>query len=280
VQSQARLISSVIGLFFLSLILTAYSVRNPKLGRIGSGVFQEVSSPLSLSLDVVYRKLSGVWGSYVWLVDVASRNDKLEKELWLLRSEVIRLRELAQENSNLRSLLEFRQATGFKGKVANVIGYDPTGWLRTVTVDKGKVHDIKELLPVIQSGAVVGHVSVASRNTAQILLLTDRASGVAGVVQRSRARGIVYGAGSNYVRFDYVSVDEDVVVGDIVVTSGMDGIFPKGLEIGQVVRIRNEPGEVFKSLSIQPSVDFAHLENVFIATDFEAPLAEATEEGE
>lgn len=239
------------------------------MAKVGSMLFQEVTKPLGLSFQFVTNKTSNLWTSYLWLIGVARENAELRGELYLIRSEVIRLRELAQENRTLRSLLEFKQAAGFQGKVASVIGYDPTGWLRTVTVDKGTSHGLLEALPVIQAGAVVGQVSVAASDTSQVLLLTDRSSGVAGVIQRSRARGIIFGTGSNNCRFDYVGQDEDVVVGDVVVTSGMDGVFPKGLEIGQIVRIKNEPGEVFQSIAIKPSVDFTHLESVFVITGYE-----------
>ena len=100
-----------------------------------------------------------------------------------------------------------------------------------------------------------------------MLLLTDRSSGVGAVVQRSRARGVVFGTGGKRCRFDYVGQDEDIVVGDIVVTSGMDGVFPKGIEIGKVTRVRKNANQVFLDVDIAPTVDFAHLESVFVVTD-------------
>ena len=225
------------------------------------------TSPIQSNLSASWTSIKSLWGSYIWLVHTKEKNVELEDTLTQLEGEVKLLRELSQENNSLRKLLEFKLATGFGGVVASVIGYDPSGWLQTVTIGKGRAHGVEEKLPVIQTGAVIGQVSAASNESAHVLLLTDRSSGVGAVVQRSRARGVVFGTGGKRCRFDYVGQDEDIVVSDIVVTSGMDGVFPKGIEIGKVTRVRKNANQVFLDVDIAPTVDFAHLESVFVVTD-------------
>ncbi len=264
---QARVLSTVAVLFLVSLVLTAYSVRHPHVGQIGSRFYQHLTSPLQLWVNKGWGSIVDIWDSYIWLFNTSQKNQELQKELTRLQAEVTRLQELPEENASLREVLELKQKTGYQGIVASVIGYDPSGWIRSVTVNRGAQDNVKTRLPVIQGGAVVGQVISVADTTSQVLLLTDRSSGVAALSQRKRARGIVSGLDRRKCTMQYVREDEDVLVGDAIVTSGMDGIFPKGLKVGQVTRVHDSAGDIFKLIELKPAVDFAHLETLFIVTD-------------
>ncbi|MCB0329425.1 MAG: rod shape-determining protein MreC [Bdellovibrionales bacterium] len=266
---QTRIISSVVLFFFLSLILTAYSVRNPEVGKLGVAVYQLFSSPVQGAVHNSSTFFSSVWDSYVWLVGARIENRTLKRELSLMKSEVARLRELSQEAEALRKILELREQTGYKGVVTSVIGADPSGWVRSVTVDRGSEDGIGQQMPAVLGGAVVGQVFSSAPDSSQVLLLTDRTSGVAALVQRSRARGIVLGNGSDDCIMEYVREEEDVVVGDTIVTSGFDGIYPKGLEIGLVTKVKDRKGGMFKEIQVRPTADLTHLETLFILTEYE-----------
>ncbi|MCI5065529.1 rod shape-determining protein MreC [bacterium] len=264
-----RIVTSVVLFFLLSLVLTAYSVRNPAVGQLGSVFFQTLTVPFQRTFQVGWAQVSHFWSGYVWLIAAEDENTILKKEVLSLRSEVARLRELSQEAAALREILQLRTQTGYEGVVTSVIGEDPSGWVESVTIDRGRSDRIRARMPAILGGSVVGQVHASALRSAQVLLLTDRTSGVAGLVQRSRARGIVLGTGTDECTFAYVREEEDVLVGDIVVTSGLDGVFPKGLEIGRVVEVGESSGGMFREIRVAPSVDLKHLETLFVITGFE-----------
>jgi rod shape-determining protein MreC len=268
-QKQNRIITSVFLYFFLSLILTAYTVRNPHFGQIGVKLYQTLTAPVQRVMNGSWDYLSNIWNGYLWLVETSEENQELRGEVEDLRSEVVRLRELSQDVQALRGILQLRTQTGYDGVVTSVIGADPSGWIRSVTVDRGLQDGVHERMPAVLGGAVVGQVYASALHSSNVLLLTDRTSGVAALIQRSRARGIVIGSGADDSRMEYVREEEDVLVGDTVVTSGFDGIFPKGLEIGQVTEVRESSGSMFKRIRVEPTVDLIHLETLFILTEYE-----------
>jgi len=216
----------------------------------------------------IWDNVESVWDGYLWLVGTRRENQLLLTEVSRLESEVVRLRELSQESMALREILELRKQTGFGGVVASVIGADPSGWIQSVTIDRGKVDGIKVDMPAVLGGAVVGQVRAVSSSASNVLVITDRSSGVGALIQRSRARGIVVGSGGNECFMEYVQNTEDVAIGDTVVTSGLDGIYPKGLEIGTVIEIQSPPGEMFQRIRIAPSVNHERLETLFILTSY------------
>lgn len=226
------------------------------------------SVPLEEGFHLSWMNVSDFWNGYIWLIDTELENKNLTEENANLRAEVVRLRELSQQAQALREILNLRTQTGYEGVVTSVIGSDPSGWVESVIVDKGMVDGVVEKRPAVVGGAVVGQVYSSSLHSANVLLLTDRASGVAALVQRTRARGIVLGTGRDDCRMDYVGAEEDVLVGDIVVTSGLDGVYPKGLEIGQVIQVDDARGGMFKQIRVRPTVDLEHLETLFILTEF------------
>lgn len=268
-MKQSRTLLAVFLYFFLSLFLTAFSVRNPEVGKIGSTAFQFVAAPIEKTTVHAWQNVSGLWDGYLWLVGTRKENELLLKEVARLESEVVRLRELSQESQALREILELRKQTGFGGVVASVIGADPSGWIQSVTVDRGTSDGITISMPAVLGGAVVGQVHTASSTASNILVITDRSSGVGALVQRSRARGVVVGSGGRECFMEYVQGSEDVAVGDTVVTSGLDGVYPKGLEIGTVVEVRTQPDEMFQKIRIEPTVDHNRLETLFILTSYE-----------
>jgi rod shape-determining protein MreC len=135
---------------------------------------------------------------------------------------------------------------------------------------------LKVNMPVVDAKGVVGRLVSVSANYAKVLLLVDQNSAVDCLIQRSREKGIVKGLSSGLCKLDYVVRAGDVVVGDVVVTSGMDRVFPKGLPVGEVVEVEDTPWEFFKDIKVRPMVDFAKLEEVLVIMK-EDPLFDKTE---
>jgi rod shape-determining protein MreC len=234
--------------------------RSDGLGRF----FLWVMAPLQSATAGAGRALSGTWQGFVDLWHARDENLRLRDESRTLREELERLTEVELENERLRRLLDFRQ--GLRGDLltARVIGHDATGLARTLTVDRGESDGVTRGAAALAPEGIVGQVFLASSHAARILLVSDHNSGVDALVQRSRARGIVQGTVDGGCVLKYVKRTDDVQVGDLLVTSGIDGIFPKGLPVGRVVAVDKRGRGLFQHAEVQPHVDVDALEEVLL----------------
>ena len=212
--------------------------------------------------------------NYLDLVGVREENAELHSELAKLQSERARLAELEAENSHLRDLLELREALGVEAVAANVIGSDATGLSRTLVLSEGGRDGLKHDLAVVSSEGVVGKLVAVSPNASRVLLIDDHNSALDAFDQRSRARGIVAGVVDDGLTMKYVDRSEDIKPGDAIVTSGMDGIFPRGLLVGQVARVSREGPGLFVNVEVKAAVDFRRLEQVLVLKQRPPVIAE------
>ncbi|MFQ5791212.1 MAG: rod shape-determining protein MreC, partial [Acidobacteriota bacterium] len=151
----------------------------------------------------------------------------------------------------------------FRSTVAEVIGLDASSWFRTITVNRGSERGVELNAPVIAPGGLVGRVVAVGARVARVQLLSDRDCAVGALLVRTRIRGIVSGAGQDELEMKYVNNLEDVVPGDLVVTSGMDAIYPKGIAIGRVATVRKGP-RLFKIITLEAAASLDRLEEVFV----------------
>ena len=170
-------------------------------------------------------------------------------------------------NDRLRNLLDFQKSITELVVAAEVIGKDPSPWFKTVIIDKGKADGLTKGLPVVMPQGIAGQVTEVANHYAKVMLILDRNSAVDSLVQRTRARGVVKGESTDQLRLAYVLRKKDVQVGDIVVSSGLDGIYPKGLRIGLVAEVIEHEADIFHEVFITPFVDFEKLEEVLVVLD-------------
>ncbi|RNC65819.1 MAG: rod shape-determining protein MreC [Desulfuromonadales bacterium] len=208
--------------------------------------------------------VAGVWSDYVDLVNVRKENKSLRESVKILNSRLLESREAGLENERLKRLLDFKATLRAASVAATVIGEDSSPWFKTLVINRGSVDGLAEGMPVVAAGGVVGQVVKVAAGSSRVLLLTDHASGIAAVVQRSRARGVVKGKGKGFCSLDFSLREEDVKVGDMVVTSGMGGIFPKGLVIGEVAMVKKGEYGIFQTIDVRPAVNMAKLEEVLV----------------
>ena len=200
------------------------------------------------------------------LLAAHARNAALEAELHRLESELVRYREAEPENRRLRRLLGMREELAPQSVAASIVTANQNGRNRVIVIDRGSRDGVRVDAPVVAWGGAVGRVtSIAPRN-AKVRLLTDASSGVAGVVQRSRAQGIVEGQAGSALHLLYVPRYSDVSHGDRVVTSGLDGVFPRGYGIGHVTAIA-ETADGGLTIELEPELDYGALEEVLVLTD-------------
>jgi rod shape-determining protein MreC len=204
-----------------------------------------------------------VWSGYVSLSDVEAENERLRRQLAETEMRLQAERARADRSRGLEQLLELRDRTSLDTVAAEVIAAGATPEFRTLTIGKGTTDGLQRDMAVLAPGGVVGRVVVAAPRAAKIQLLIDRNAAVGALVERSRAQGLVVGVGDGRLRFDYTSELSDVTVGDTVVTSGIDGIYPKGFTIGQVTALERVSG-AYREIVVQPAVDFSTLEEVLV----------------
>ena len=254
----------------LALRTGRQQIRADRLGRF----FLELMAPLQRSTAAVDRAVVSVWRSVIELVGARNENVVLRVRVQQLEQEMDRRSELDIENARLRGLLDFRRTLQGDVLTARIIGRDATGLARTLVIDRGEADGVVKGAAALAPQGVVGQIFLASRHAARILLISDHNSGVDAVVERTRARGIVQGTVDG-CGLKYVKRTEDVQVGDTVVTSGLDGIFPKGLPVGTVVSVDKRGQGLFQSAEVTPRVDFDRLEEVLVARGSFTLLQEA-----
>jgi len=222
-------------------------------------VFTRAASPV-LDLVASFRARS----------DLQQENAELKEQIAALRAEVVQLSEAQYENEDLRRQLGFKSAVpSFQLIAAEVIGRDPSAYLHYLLIDRGAEDGIRKGMPVLTDAGLVGRVSRVNRGSSQVMLLTDPESSVAAYIQRSRATGVVQGQLQQELVMRYILQDETVVVGDVVLTSGMGGGLPKRLVIGQVVEVRRNDVDMHQEALVQPAVDMESLEQVMVLLNYE-----------
>jgi rod shape-determining protein MreC len=272
------------GYFFLAvvvghviLISTQVTTKRgvPMLEDVVFGVFSEVQR----GANTVTVGVRTSWQNYFALQQVQEENARLKEQISGLQIKLQQERSLAQQSQSLQKLLELKTSTDLATTAAEVIAGSASPEFRTITIDKGTREGIHPDMAVLSPAGIVGRVIQPSPRAAKVQLLIDRNAAAGALVERTRAQGVVIGTGGDELRMDYVSGSAEVKAGDVVVTSGIDGIYPKGFVIGQIQSVKRGAGE-YSSIVIRPAVDFSALETVLIvvtprpATHANAPGAE------
>lgn len=208
--------------------------------------------------------LDHFWGDYMALVGVRRQNLEMQEQLRLVNARLSGEQETLLANERLKRLLNLKGSLATPTIAASVIGEDGAPWFKTLVIDRGAADGLREGMPVAASDGVVGQVVKVAGGSSRILLLTDHASAIAAVVQRSRARGVVRGAGSGRLTLEFAIREDDVKVGDQLVTSGIGGIFPKGLPIGEVTMVKKGEYGIFQTIEVRPAVMITRLEEVLV----------------
>src|SRR3954468_7351968 len=196
----------------------------PVLESVTFGVFAEAQRGLSTGVSGIRRG----WNRYVWLRGVEAQNADLRRQLDDIRVQNQEQHALADRARHLEELLALRDRSNLQTAAAEVIASSASPDFRTLTIDKGTNHGFRYYMWVIAAAGAVGRIVVPSPGAAKVQLLIDRNAAAGALVERSRAQGVALGGGDERLRLEYVSEASDVVVGDEVVTSGIDGIYPKG----------------------------------------------------
>jgi len=250
----------------VSLLLLTVQTRGGGTGRAGELVTIAIT-PVQSVLVRIHRGAVGFWANYLEWKTVRRENVTLRAENEELRVQAMQVGETREENARLRRLLVLRDRLPLATLAGEVIGREAGGWVRSLTVNRGRGDGIAQQTPVIVPDGLVGRVVQVHRGAAVIQLLNDPASTVGAVVQRTRTAGLVEGDAGGTVRFKFMARDgANVAPGDLVVTSGLGALFPKGLPVGRVTKVEDKGSALFHFAVLVPAVDFSRVEEVLLVT--------------
>jgi rod shape-determining protein MreC len=272
--SKRSLALLLVGLFIVFLLFPEMQ-RRPVYFLTRPVVY--VVSLIQSGVGGMVNRVHGVWTGYLHLVDLRRENDRLRLELAEIQEDNIQLQEALQTNERLRALLDLKLQTAYTVVAAGVVGRDPTNWHRSLVINKGENDGIAVDMGVIVPGGVVGRIIKVMPSLAQVRLLTDREIAVTAVLQETRDEGIVQGTEGGRIRMKYLSTLSEARPGQRVITSGLDGSFPKGFPIGTLERVERRETALFQEAELSPSADFSKLEEVLVVTaisEAERPHAE------
>lgn len=250
----------------LALVLTTVWFREGAAGpvhRLRRGV-QAVAAPASAVGDVVTRPARGLFN---WASDLGVSRSQLEtlrSQNDELRKRVADLEEARLENERLKGLVSFVQSSKTQAVGARVIGRPTNSWEGVITIDRGSDDQVRAGMPVVGPAGLLGQTIDVTSRSSRVRLITDPNSGVAAMLQSSRKEGIVRGSIEGKISLEFVSMETTVRAGDVVITSGMGGVYPKGLIIGEVTKVEKNPADLYQSIELAPSGRLAGLEEVLI----------------
>jgi rod shape-determining protein MreC len=257
-----RLIVSFLlaGLVIFFVVIGIYKQPLQWAGSLIGGIVYSVQEGTYSVLSGV----SGVFTRYFFLVGLSDENPRLKKEIDRLSGEIVRLKEKEVLSNRLQHLLNFKSASPLQLIAASVIGRETGPWFQTMMIDKGVSEGVRVDMGVMVSTGAVGKIVKSFSHHAQVLLITDTNSAIAAIVQRTRDEGIVQGMGEGGLRLKYISRASDVLAGDVLIASGLEGSFTKGIPIGKIKRVDRPPGSLFLDITVAPELIFSKVEEVLV----------------
>ena len=253
-------------LFFLLVAFIVVVFSSSTGGRFG--VFHQLTletlGPLQSFFTKVSLSTTKLKDKYVALLNLQEENEQLRLELAKVREQLDEYSAAYSRNRFLETALEFKQQNSFPRRMARVVGKDPSFWFQTLIVDRGENDGVVTGMVARTSQGVVGQVVQVSDNYSKILLANAPSSAIDAIVQSSRVRGILKGAGEQGYILHYVLKNAEVKVGDKIVTAGIGGVFPSGITLGTVSKVHAKRRGMFLDITVEPAVDFARLEFLYI----------------
>ena len=247
------------------LLLLTLQMRG--YGEVARDVFAVVTTPIQTGLAKASRATFGLWATYLDWKNVRAENRRLREEVQELRVQGLRVVETDDENRRLRRLLALQEHLPLTTLSGDIIAREWGGWIRSLTVNWGRGDNVPRLTAVISPNGLIGRVVEVRPGASIVQVLTDPTSTVGAHVLRTRTPGIVEGDPRGTLRFKFMARDgASIQSGDVLVTAGQGGLFPRGIPIGTVRSIDNRGGALFHYAELTPAVDFARVDEVLLVT--------------
>jgi rod shape-determining protein MreC len=262
----------IILFFFLLIPILSIdtSTRNPRNYKFFDKAIVSITSPIQTLITYSLDSIVYIYHNYFALFETKQTHSTIIEENKRLMTTIINLREMEEENKRLRALLNFNEEFELDTVVARVISKDISPEFRALRLNRGTNDGIELNMPVVTQEGVIGRVMRVSAKTADILTVLDILSGIDVIVKRSRARGIVEGLSDELCQLKYTLRTDDVQPGDLLITSGLGGIYPKGIPVGTVSNVFRKPYGITQTIEVSPSVRFNQIEEVLIIKNFKS----------
>jgi rod shape-determining protein MreC len=254
------------------------STRAPRDYRLWDKVIVTVTSPIQAIISWSLEQTAAGYNNYIFLWHTRRDNQSLVGENRKLQNTIAGLRETQQENIRLRKLLQFEEKFKFRSIVARVIAKDVSSEFRAIRINRGENSGVHRNMAVLTDEGIIGRVLRTTANTADVVTVLDLLSAVDSIDERSRARGVVEGLTEDTCEMRYTVRTDDIQQGDILVTSGLGGTFPKGIPVGVVSRVDRKQFGITQYVEVRPSVDFRTLEEVTVVLEADSEPTPPVEE--
>ena len=264
----------------ISLLLLTFYIREGEAGPIHGvrSVVTTITTPVRMVGSIVASPfhavgnvISNVTAPQETLSELRQRNEQLT-------AEVAKLTEAEKTAERLEGLLGLRSTYSLESTAARIVGGSSDAWSHTVTIDKGTVDGLEVGMAVCNSGGAIGQIVEGAATSSTVRLLTDETSGISAMVQRSRAQGILQGQPDGSLQLNYITADSDGSVGDIVITSGLGGVFPKGLPLGTVTSVNRASNATYYTVTVRAQSLAENNEEVLVITSVSAEQAASSED--
>lgn len=265
-RNENQRYKAIINLIVLSVALISFSQQNEAVRQQSAfeGFLMDTLAPLQKALNSTHRAIVTVIDDYFLNVSAKRENRILKNQVDDLERKLFETEELKKENNRLKELMSFGQELQISSVLAQIVAWDSNSDFKIIRVNKGKADGVKLQSTVVTSEGLVGYVYRLSKHYSDILTILDSNTRVDGIIQRTRSHGIVEGVSQDKCIMKYVGRTEPVVLDDVILTSGLGNIFPKGIRVGVVSRIERESFGITQSLEVTPAVNFGQLEEVII----------------
>lgn len=254
-----------IGVFIVAaLVLLSYSLKYDSGQSGAKRLVLELAAPVQILFNASIESVENAWTRYIHLVGLEEDNRSLKAKVAGLQSELLLYKEGYLEAQRLKKLFSLQNEYPYNFIAARVIGKEQAALSKALWINKGSMHGLKPGMPVLVQPGLIGKLTDVSWHTSKIQLLIDETSNVDVLIQRTRVQGIARGLGSRGCMVRYISKIQDVNEGDVVVTSGMSNIFPKGLLVGKVTHVDRMDVGLFLQIRVAPFADFTAMEEVMV----------------
>ena len=276
-STGVRRILGITFILFLMLLMFLPRQSQEWLSHVGGPFARILEVPLR-SVASMQDSISDIWSHYIALQNVWEENRHLRQEIQRLQGEQNLLREQTIIATQFQKLLAYQETAPMTTLPARIIGRNVSNWYRAMIINKGGRDGIHPEMGVVTEAGVVGRVVRVNPTTAIVLLLSDPNVAITGMIQNTRDEGIVQGTPQGTIHMKYLPPLSPVQQGDPVVTSGLTGDFPRGLQIGRIQQVTKADTDLFQLGDIDPIVDFSKLEGVLVITSFQTTLPESLPE--
>lgn len=265
-SKRLTIILCIMLLICVNIVFLAVAVRRHANVGVQSYVITLVG-PLQNSTHNFFEGLGNIWRRYFNLVAISSENQELKRQLFAAQSENTRLKEAELAYQRVSQFLDFKLDFNAAFVMAEVVSYAPNVWYDSFIINCGARNGVEIGMPVVNHQGVIGQVVAVSGGFAKVAPMVGHGNAVGARIQSNRQSGILVGSGEGVCRLEYINSGGHVQAGDVVITSGLDGVYPPGLKLGFVNSVTDKEGSVFAEMTVIPFVDFAALQEVMVLTD-------------